>query len=227
MTNSTLENVLRYEEDVNQRMSQNLKRPKEHNPLKSLAIGAILLLLGYGSHGAYQHIKSRHPQVLPAPKYTFSEAVNKFENEVVQKDALSEHEVASLEILFDPNQREFKTEIYAADFERALGMYSRNPNSSFCIEGHADPLLYVMKLAKGAPAQELSRIEQAAKNLSLVRAKSVAENFIQYAKNKGIDIDPSGVIIIGHGITKPKYTNPKSEKEWRQNMRINFRVIWP
>ena len=78
----------------------------------------------------------------------------------------------------------------------------------------------------------LGRIKQSAKNLSLTRANAVRDSVIAFAQNQGVTLDESQFAIVGHGIMKPKSgmcdadpCPPKTEQEWRDNMRVEFRVI--
>jgi hypothetical protein len=75
-------------------------------------------------------------------------------------------------------------------------------------------------------------VKQAAKNLSMTRAIAVRDSVLDYAQQKQIAIDKSQLAVIGHGIDQPKTGRcgdvpcaPKTEQEWRDNMRVVFRVI--
>jgi outer membrane protein OmpA-like peptidoglycan-associated protein len=78
----------------------------------------------------------------------------------------------------------------------------------------------------------LKRVKQSAKNLSLTRANAVRDAVIAYANAQNITLDESQFATIGHGILKPKNgmcgadpCAPKTEKQWRDNMRVEFRII--
>jgi outer membrane protein OmpA-like peptidoglycan-associated protein len=78
----------------------------------------------------------------------------------------------------------------------------------------------------------LSRIRQSAKNLSLTRANAVRDSIIDYAKQKGVRLDPSQFAVVGHGIARPTSgmcgadpCAPGTEAEWLANMRVEFRII--
>jgi hypothetical protein len=91
---------------------------------------------------------------------------------------------------------------------------------------------YLRKQKAGAPAKVLPQIKQSANNLRLGRSQAVRDNIIQYATSKGISLDASQFAVIGHGIASPKSgvcgnlpCAPKTEKDWRANMRVEFRII--
>jgi len=78
----------------------------------------------------------------------------------------------------------------------------------------------------------LGRVKQSAKNLSLSRAISVRDSIVQHALSADINLDPSQFAVVGHGIAQPKTgmcgtdpCAPKTEREWRDNMRVEFRII--
>lgn len=91
---------------------------------------------------------------------------------------------------------------------------------------------YLRDKKDGKPDVVLGRVKQAAKNLSLSRAVAVRDSIIGYAKGKNISLDESQFAVVGHGIGKPKNglcgedpCAPKNEREWRDNMRVEFRII--
>ncbi|MEO7397149.1 MAG: nitrate ABC transporter substrate-binding protein, partial [Ilumatobacteraceae bacterium] len=58
------------------------------------------------------------------------------------------------------------------------------------------------------------------------------DSIIGYARDKSITLDESQFAVVGHGIAKPKNGTcgedpcaPKSEREWRDNLRVEFRII--
>ena len=78
----------------------------------------------------------------------------------------------------------------------------------------------------------LGQIKQAAKNLSLSRANAVRESVVTFAAAKGVTLDESQFAVIGHGIAKPRSgmcgddpCPPKTEQAWRDNMRVEFRIL--
>jgi len=59
------------------------------------------------------------------------------------------------------------------------------------VEGYADPTGYCDAKTKGQPTLILSRIKQSANNTSLNRAVQVREAIVNYARSKGVALDPS------------------------------------
>ena len=149
-----------------------------------------------------------------------------------QQGTLGEGELFSFEIFFKPNQNEFSSDLYDDSFSKVLEYASTYGGALITVEGHSDPLGYLRRKKKGAQSLELGRIKQSAKNLSLTRAISVRDSLIQYANRHNITLDTSQFAVVGHGIGKPKNgvcgnepCAPKNEKEWRDNMRVEFRII--
>jgi outer membrane protein OmpA-like peptidoglycan-associated protein len=66
----------------------------------------------------------------------------------------------------------------------------------------------------------------------LTRANAVRDEIVKYAKSKSIVLDESQFATVGHGFLSPKTgmcgkdpCAPKTEAEWRNNMRVEFRII--
>jgi outer membrane protein OmpA-like peptidoglycan-associated protein len=100
------------------------------------------------------------------------------------------------------------------------------------IEGHSDPMGYLRDKKDGKPEVVLGQVKQAAKNLSLSRAVAVRDSVIAYAKQAGITLDATQFAVVGHGLSKPRSgmcgdepCAPKNEREWRDNMRVEFRIL--
>ena len=149
-----------------------------------------------------------------------------------QQDTLGEGELFSFEIFFAPNQKEFSTDLYAADFEKVTQLASTYGGAIITVEGHADPLEWLRMKKSGESAVVLAQQKQSARNLSLSRAASVRESVIAYANGKGVSLNPDQFALVPHGISKPRNgvcgadpCAPKNEKEWRDNMRVLFRII--
>lgn len=66
---------------------------------------------------------------------------------------------------------------------------------------------------------------QAAFNLSQTRAEQVKRMIIEYAKQKGLNLDPSQIQPVGVGIKEPVVAKPKNISEAKKNMRVEFRLI--
>ncbi len=149
-----------------------------------------------------------------------------------QQNSLGDDAIFSFEVFFKPNQKAFSADIYKKDFDRVTELASVYGGAIITIEGHSDPMGYLRKKKAGEPSVVLSRIKQSARNLSLSRAQSVRDAIIQSAKGEGVILDPAQFAVVGHGIAQPNTgicgadpCAPKNEKEWRSNMRVEFRLI--
>ena len=109
----------------------------------------------------------------------------------------------------------------------ASDVYKRQTYSGaiITVEGHADPLHYLRREKDGAPSKELRAIRTSAKNLSFSRAQSVLGALDGYASDEGLLINQDQFILDGVGIDQPAYDPPKTAEEWRQNMRVVFRIL--
>lgn len=166
-----------------------------------------------------------------APKFDQSK-VAAVVNKRQQQGALSEGELFRFEVYFAPNQKSFSVDFYKDAFEKVIDLASTYGGAVITIEGHSDPMGYLRKHKAGAPQLVLGQIKQSAKNLSLGRAQAVRDNVIQYSSAKGVLLDASQFAVVGHGIASPNSgicgnlpCAPKSEKDWRSNMRVEFRII--
>jgi len=149
-----------------------------------------------------------------------------------QQGTLAEGEIFSFEIFFKPNQNSFSVDLYKDAFDKVIELASTYGGALITIEGHSDPMGYLRKKQAGESELVLGRVKQSAKNLSLSRAVAVRDAIVAHAKSAGISLDPSQLAVVGHGIADPKSglcgtdpCAPKSEREWRDNMRVEFRVI--
>jgi len=145
---------------------------------------------------------------------------------------LGEGELFSFEILFNPNQNTFSSEMYKDEFQKVVDLASTYGGAIIIVEGHSDPMGYLRKKKEKEKEVVLKRIKQAAKNLSLTRGTSVRDSIMDYAQSKGVSLDPSQFTVVGHGIMQPKTgmcgedpCPPKSKEEWQSNMRVAFRLI--
>ncbi|KKU51855.1 MAG: ABC-type nitrate/sulfonate/bicarbonate transport system, periplasmic component [Parcubacteria group bacterium GW2011_GWA2_47_10] len=166
-----------------------------------------------------------------APRFDSAEVAKVIDRQQKQ-GTLGQGELFSFEVFFQPNQNTFTKDLYGKDFSRVVEYASTYGGAVITIEGHSDPLGYLKAKKESQPEDVLRRIMQSAKNLSLARANAVRDSIIGYAKSKGITLDASQFVVVGHGIEKPKTGKcgndpcaPKTESEWRSNMRVEFRVI--
>jgi len=149
-----------------------------------------------------------------------------------QQGTLSEGELFSFEIFFQPNQNTFSADLYKEAFAKVIDLSSTYGGALITVEGHSDPMGYLRDKKDGKPDVVLSQVKQAAKNLSLSRAVAVRDNVMSFAQKKGITLDPTQFAVLGHGIGKPRSglcgqepCAPKNEREWRDNMRVEFRIL--
>jgi len=149
-----------------------------------------------------------------------------------QQGTLAEGEIFSFEVFFQPNQNSFSADMYETAFTKIIDLSSTYGGALITVEGHSDPMGYLKSKKKGSQQIVLSRIKQSAKNLSLSRAVAVRDSVMQFAKTQGVSLDPSQFAVIGQGIMNPKTglcgsspCAPKTEKQWRSNMRVKFRII--
>jgi len=136
----------------------------------------------------------------------------------------SEGTLFNVEIYFQPNQEDFTVANYSADFKEALKLAQTYGGAIVVIEGHSDRGGVLKARQSGASNQEVAQIEQVAKNLSRDRAENVKKSFLAYCKQAGITFDASQITVVGRGIESPKFIQPRTQEEWKQNFRVVFRV---
>jgi len=149
-----------------------------------------------------------------------------------QQGTLADGTLFSFEVFFKPNQNTFSTELYADSFNKVIDLASTYGGALITIEGHSDPMGYLKKKKLGESGVVLKRIKQSAKNLSLTRANAVRKQLIEYGDSEKIRLDPGQFAVVGQGIRQPNTgicggdpCAPKTEQEWRSNMRVVFRII--
>jgi len=154
-----------------------------------------------------------------------------------KKGELSDDELYSFEIYFQPGQNAFSADQYEAEFNKAIELMSVYGGAILTVEGHSDPLGYLKnKYKTKATPVVLQRQKQAALNLSLSRANSVKKSLIAYALASNVTLDESQFGTIGHGVVHPtfklaadgdidKSNAPKSKDEWNKMRRVKFRLI--
>jgi ABC-type nitrate/sulfonate/bicarbonate transport system substrate-binding protein/outer membrane protein OmpA-like peptidoglycan-associated protein len=193
-----------------------------------------------GKRVSIDHAKWDYERFKAGLKDTAGVEVQRFDKERVasvitrkqQQGALAEGELFSFEVYFQPNQNTFSADFYSDAFARVVELASTYGGAIISVEGHSDPMGYLSAKKQGNPEVVLGRIKQSAKNLSLTRAAAVRDSVIDYAGKHGIALDESQFAIVGHGIVRPKSgvcgsdpCPPKTEQEWRDNMRVEFRII--
>jgi outer membrane protein OmpA-like peptidoglycan-associated protein len=160
------------------------------------------------------------------PRFDEKKVSQVVENKIKAEAATWESEgtLFSVEIYFQPNQEDFTVANYAGDFKEALKLAQTYGGAIVVIEGHSDRGGVLKARQTGASSQEIAQIEQVAKNLSRERAENVKKSFLAYCKQSGITFDASQVTVVGRGIEAPKFMQPRTQEEWKQNFRVVFRV---
>ncbi|WPD21246.1 MAG: ABC transporter substrate-binding protein [Candidatus Electrothrix scaldis] len=145
---------------------------------------------------------------------------------------LSEGELFSFEVFFQPNQNTFLADQYSDAFAKVVDLASTYGGAVITVEGHSDPMGYLRKVKNKESEIVLTRTKQAAKNLSLTRAIAVRDSIMSFGKAQGVNLDSSQFTVIGHGIMHPRTgmcgqlpCAPKTKEDWLSNMRVVFRII--
>ncbi|MBV6633087.1 MAG: nitrate ABC transporter substrate-binding protein [Alphaproteobacteria bacterium] len=161
-------------------------------------------------------------------------AVNQVISAKQAQGTLDDATLFEFEIRFEPNQREFPSDIYRDDFSRVVDLSSTYAGAVMVIEGHSDPLGYLKARRSNVGQVALQRQARAALNLSIERANSVRDSLINYAGGEGIQLDPAQFETLGLGFREPRTgletdgvtpRAPASKAEWLSNMRVVFRLI--
>jgi outer membrane protein OmpA-like peptidoglycan-associated protein len=129
------------------------------------------------------------------------------------------------QVYFEPDSTDFPVALYADDFAEILRLASTYSGAIITVEGHADPLHFLQREKDGAPQSELRAIRTSTQNLSLNRAIDVVAALAAYAEETEVRINTDQFTVEGVGINEPAFNPPKTESEWRQNMRVVFRVL--
>jgi ABC-type nitrate/sulfonate/bicarbonate transport system substrate-binding protein/outer membrane protein OmpA-like peptidoglycan-associated protein len=167
------------------------------------------------------------------------DAVEKLVRQRQQTDKMAEGRLFSFEIRFAPNQQAFTADLYGAEFDRVVGLVSTYGGALLTIEGHADTLEYLKRKQASGTAEELSRMKQGAKNLTLQRANAVRDALLAYAKQKGVTLDANQFATVGNGFMKPNVPGcafdkdgditancaPRTKDEWDAMRRVVFSVV--
>ncbi len=164
--------------------------------------------------------------ITATPRFDEKKVTQVVENKIKAESTTWESEgtLFVVEIYFQPNQENFTVASYADDFKEALKLAQTYGGAIVVIEGHSDRGGVLKAKQNGASSQEVAQIEQVAKNLSRDRADNVKKSFLAYCKQAGITFDASQITIVGRGIESPKFMQPRTQEEWKQNFRVVFRV---
>ena len=196
--------------------------------------------VGWGATSSVAAIAKAAPKKV-VPKFDNKKATAVVQTKIDNAEAESWNQEGTLftvSITFGPNQKEFNSITYAADFKKALELAQTYSGALIIIEGHSDPLgvLRVKKelstaKANGDSKATLTNLEAtilqkttSAKTLSIERSNAVRASFLEYCKAQKIEMDVSQFISIGRGVDSPEFNPPKTEAEWAANRRVIFVV---
>jgi len=173
-----------------------------------------------------RYAKAGAASAAATPRFDEKKVSQVVENKIKAESTTWESEgtLFNVEIYFQPNQEDFAVANYSSDFKEALKLAQTYGGAIVVIEGHSDRGGVLKARQSGVSSQEVAQIEQVAKNLSRDRAENVKKSFLAYCKQSGIAFDASQVTVVGRGIESPKYMQPRTQEEWKQNFRVVFRV---
>ncbi len=129
------------------------------------------------------------------------------------------------EVFFEPDSTSFPINLYAKDFEEILRLASTYSGAIITVEGHSDPLHFLRREQAGAENAELRAIRTSTQNLSMDRAIAVVDALSGYAADLEVRMNRDQFTVDGVGIASPRHNPPATEAEWRENMRVVFRVL--
>lgn len=129
------------------------------------------------------------------------------------------------DVFFEPDSTSFPISLYAKDFEEILRLASTYSGAIITVEGHSDPLHFLRREKAGAENAELRAIRTSTQNLSMDRAIAVVDALSGYASDLGVRMNRDQFTVDGVGISSPRHNPPATEAEWRENMRVVFRVL--
>jgi len=129
------------------------------------------------------------------------------------------------EVYFEPDSTSFPIALYAQDFEEILRLASTYSGAIITVEGHSDPLHFLRREQGGADNAELRAIRTSTQNLSMDRAIAVVDALSSYSEDLGARMNRDQFTVDGVGISNPQHNPPATEAEWRENMRVVFRVL--
>lgn len=128
-------------------------------------------------------------------------------------------------VYFEPDSTSFPVALYAQDFEEILRLAATYSGAIITVEGHSDPLHFLRREQAGADNAELRAIRTSTQNLSLDRAIAVVDALQSYSGDLGVRMNRDQFTVDGVGISSPEHNPPATEAEWRENMRVVFRVL--
>lgn len=129
------------------------------------------------------------------------------------------------EVYFAPDSTDFPLALYEADFQEILRLASTYSGAIITVEGHSDPLYYLQRERDGADNAELRAIRTSAQNLSMERSIAVVDALVDYSEQDNLRMNRDQFTVDGVGISNPRHNPPQTEAQWRENMRVVFRVL--
>lgn len=129
------------------------------------------------------------------------------------------------EVYFAPDSTDFPVALYEEDFQEILRLASTYSGAIITVEGHSDPLYFLQRERDGADNAELRAIRTSAQNLSMDRSIAVVDALSTYSSDVGLRMNRDQFTVDGVGITSPRHNPPATEAQWRENMRVVFRVL--
>ncbi|MFC1744669.1 hypothetical protein ACFL35_11815 [Candidatus Riflebacteria bacterium] len=126
---------------------------------------------------------------------------------------------------FQPNETKFNPGDYEDIFKRIHELSETYGGALVNIIGHGDPSLINRMKKEGSSKAKLRNTMASSKRMTYKRALGVKRALQKYAENKDLEIDETQFVPSGEGIGKPLFPVPRSEKEWRQNMRVEVKII--
>jgi outer membrane protein OmpA-like peptidoglycan-associated protein len=132
------------------------------------------------------------------------------------------------DIQFEANSDQFNAGKYATEFDKILKLSQTYSGSVVVFEGHANKYGKgsLSELERGGAAQAaIDRKIQSGRSLSLQRAQAVRVAYIEFCKNRKIEVDESMFSAMGMGYKFPKTGEPRSKEEWLTNFRLTVRVM--
>lgn len=151
----------------------------------------------------------------------------------MSSDELEGNTLASVTILFAPNQATFPVAQYQDAFEEALTQGQIYAGAVLSIEAHSSYLGYLRGVIQQdwSPARQKRELASL-RNTSTARALAVRDALIDSAMEMGMPVDESQITIQGRGIEDPLGgfcdglpCPPKTKEEWENSRRVVFRVI--
>ena len=151
----------------------------------------------------------------------------------MSREEIDGNTIASVEILFEPNQASFDSSEYGDAFRQALEKSQVYAGAILSVEAHSSYLGYLRGvLKKNWPAAKQRRELASLRNISTSRAMAVRDALLSSSREIGLAIDESQITINGRGIEDPVTgfcgdlpCPPKTKTEWEQSRRVVFRVI--